>query len=147
MSTLPIQVRLTRHFPASPERVFDAWLDPASLGRWMFGPDVRDEEIVRIELDARPGGRFSFFVRRKGLEIDHVGQYVEIDRPRRLVFTWGIRGESDDIPSRVAVDVAPTPGGCELTLTHDMAPEWAAYADRTRSGWTTILAALEKALV
>jgi uncharacterized protein YndB with AHSA1/START domain len=139
MPTLPIQVRLTRHLPSTPERVFDAWLDPDWLRRWMFGPDVRDEQIVRLERDARPGGRFSFLVRRGDVDVDHVGEYVEIDRPRRLVFTWGIRGASDDIPSRVSVDFAAADGGCHLTLTHEMAQEWADYVDRTRSGWTTML--------
>jgi uncharacterized protein YndB with AHSA1/START domain len=146
MPTLPIQVRLTRQLPATPERVFDAWLDPEWLGRWMFGPDVRDERIVRLELDARPGGRFSFFVRRGDIDVDHVGEYFEIDRPRRLVFTWGIRGESDDVPSRVSIDIAAAAGGCDLALTHEMAQEWAPYADRTRSGWTTMLDKLARVL-
>lgn len=87
MST-PVSVRVIRRFRASAERVFDAWLDPATIGRWMFGPAVRDEEVVRLAVDPRPGGRFSFVVRRQGAETDHVGEYFAIDRPRRLVFSW-----------------------------------------------------------
>lgn len=90
MSTAPrINVRVTRRYTAPPERVFDAWLDAEMIGKWMFGPALRDEEIVRLSLDARVGGSFSFVVRRQGEEIDHMGEYLEIDRPRRLVFTWG----------------------------------------------------------
>jgi len=44
-----VSARVTRHFTASPERVFDAWLDPHMLGTWMFGPCVT--------LDVRAGGR------------------------------------------------------------------------------------------
>ena len=138
-------VRVTRRFDASPERVFDAWLVPALIGRFMFGPALRDEEVLRIELDARVGGAFSFLVRRQGTEIDHVGHYLEIDRPRRLAFTWGIAGESTD-ESRVTIDIAPIDGGCELSLVHVMDPRWADFADRVRSGWTTMLDALSRTL-
>jgi uncharacterized protein YndB with AHSA1/START domain len=141
----PVSVRVTRRYAASAERVFDAWLDPAMIGRWMFGPALREEEVLRIQVDARVGGGFSFLVRRDGEEIDHVGTYREIDRPRRLVFTWGIEGESRD-ESQVAIDVAPLESGCELTLTHEMDPKWAEYADRTRAGWTKMLEALGRAL-
>ena len=141
----PVSVRVTRRYAASAERVFDAWLDPAMIGRWMFGPAIRDEEVLRLQVDARVGGGFSFLVRRGGQEIDHVGTYREIDRPRRLVFSWGIEGESRD-ESRVVIEIAPLESGCELTLTHEMDPKWAEYAARTEAGWTRMLEALDRAL-
>lgn len=134
----PIEVRVTRRFSASPERVFDAWLDAEIMQKWMFGPAVRDEEIVRLAIDARVDGKFSFLVRRQGVEFDHVGRYLEIDRPRRLAFTWGIAGESVD-ESRVVIEIVPEGGGCELTLTHAMDPKWAEYAERTTAGWSKML--------
>ncbi|MGH9720705.1 MAG: SRPBCC family protein [Bryobacteraceae bacterium] len=36
MTKQQVNVRVTRHFDASPERVFDAWLDPEMIGKWMF---------------------------------------------------------------------------------------------------------------
>lgn len=141
----PARVVVTRSFSASAEKVFDAWLDPAMIGCWMFGPALRDEEIVHIRLDARVGGAFSFKVRRAGEEIDHIGSYREIARPHRLVFTWGIAGQSQD-ESVVIVVIAPRGTGCELTLTHEMQPQWAEYAGRVEQGWTTMLAALGKIL-
>lgn len=141
----PVEVRVTQAFDASPERVFDAWLDPAMLGRWMFGPRVREEEIVRLTLDADVGGRFSFVVRRGEEVIDHVGEYLEIDRPRRLVFTWGIAGVSVD-ESRVTINISPRDRGCELALTHELDADWADYADRTREGWSMMVAMLGKLL-
>lgn len=141
----PITVRVQRAYPHAPERVFDAWLDPSVLGRWMFGPSIRDEEIVRLSVDPRVGGMFSFVVRRQGAEIDHVGQYLEIDRPARLVFTWGV---AEDLPetSRVTIDIAARDGGCDLTLTHTMDAKWADYAARTESGWQMMLSALDRAM-
>lgn len=146
MSTgTPVAVRITRRFAASAERVFDAWLDPALIGRWMFGPALRDEEVLRIRTDARVGGSFSFLVRRDGQEIDHVGTYRVIERPHRLVFTWGIAGQSDG-ESQVTIEVVPSETGCELTLIHEMHPRWAEYAGRTQAGWARMLDALSAAL-
>ena len=87
-SEASVQVRVTHDYTASAERVFDAWLDPKMLAKFAFGPQLRDEEIVHLKVDARVGGRFSFLVRRQGAEIDHVGQYFDLERPRRLSFSW-----------------------------------------------------------
>src|SRR5262245_58891400 len=84
----PVRVQVHRAYSASPERVFDAWLDPKLIAKFMFGPQLRDEEILHLKVDARVGGSFSFLVRRQGQEIDHVGQYFELAPPRRLSFSW-----------------------------------------------------------
>ena len=144
-ATPNVKVSVTRHFDASPERVFDAWLDPEMIGKWMFGPALREEEVLRIVADARVGGSFSFLVRRQGQEIDHVGKYREIDRPRRLIFTWGIAGESED-ESLVIIEIVPQETGAELTLTHEMDAKWADYASRTEAGWSKMLEALAATL-
>lgn len=133
-----LQVLVTRHFAVSPEQIFDAWLTPDLIGSWMFGPALREEEVLRIETDARVGGTFSFVVRRGDAEIDHIGQYLELDRPRRLVFTWAVAPDPID-SSRVQVNILPLESGCELTLTHELSPEWADYADRTKEAWSKML--------
>jgi len=145
MNTAPnIHVQVKQQFHASPERVFDSWLDPERIRNWMFGPALREEEIIRISIDPRVGGAFSFLVRRQGNEIDHIGNYLEIDRPRRLVFTWGIAPDPPE--SRVVVEIVPLNSGCELTLVHEIDQKWADYADRTQEGWTKMLGVLNKTL-
>ena len=141
----PVKAVATKHFTASAERVFDAWLDPDWLGRWMFGPNVRDERIVRLGLEPRVGGKYSFVVNRAGTEVDHVGEYLELARPRRLVFTWGTR---DSLPatSRVTVEITPLDGACELTLTHEMGPDWTAFAERAAAAWRKMLDVLAGAV-
>lgn len=141
----PVQAVVVRRFPQSAARVFDAWLDPAFLGRWMFGPRVRDEKIVSLTLDARVGGQYSFVVDRHGDEVDHVGEYLEIDRPRRLVFTWATR---DTLPetSRVVVEITSLEEGCELKLTHEMGADWVEYIDAAAGSWHRMLDALDIAL-
>jgi uncharacterized protein YndB with AHSA1/START domain len=77
--------------------------------------------------------------------VEHFGEYLEIDRPRRLVFTFSVdRHEPDG--DRVAIDIVPLETGCELTLTHEMKPEWAEYADRTEQGWTGMIDGLARVL-
>ena len=138
----PIEVRATHYFEAPPERVFDAWLVPRTLGQWMFGPRVREENVVRLDVDPRVGGSFSLKVERNGAIIDHVGEYLEIERPHRLVFTWAVKGESDDAPSQVRIDIAASSSGCVLTLVHTMDAKWADYAQRAQGAWNTMLDAL-----
>jgi len=128
---------VSRRFGASPERVFDAWLDPARARRFLF--TTAESEVVVCEIDARVGGRFNIIDRREGQDdIVHVGEYLEIDRPRRLVFTFGVP-QFDPTMTRVTLDIRPDGAGCELLLTHDDVPE--EWVEQDREGWTMILAA------
>lgn len=127
-------LRITRHYDFPAERVFDAWLDPAIARRWLFATPTG--EMVRAEIDARVGGTFTF-IRRDGEEVEHVGSYLAIDRPHRLVFTFGVPKYSPDMTT-VTIEITPAPkGGCDLVLTHEGVP--ADWADRTSEGWAMIL--------
>jgi uncharacterized protein YndB with AHSA1/START domain len=139
------EARACRRFDAPPARVYDAWLDAKLIGRWMFGPALRDEEVLRIAVDPRVGGSFSFVVRRQGQDLDHAGQYLELDRPRRLAFTWGMRSHSPET-ARVMVDIAPNGSGCDCAVTHELAPAWAAHAEKISGSWAKMLEALAKTL-
>ena len=137
----PVEVRVTRRLDASPERVFDAWLDSRSAGKWLFA--TPEGQMVRVEIDPRAGGRFVFVDRRNGEDIEHTGAYLEIDRPRRLAFIFAVPKFSTE-STRVSIDLAPMDSGCELTLVHEgVIPE---YASRTETGWTAILDGLAAAL-
>lgn len=140
-----IVVKVIQKFSASAERAFDAWLNPEMIGTWMFGKVLRDEKVIHIKLDPKVGGKFSFLVNRQGEEIDHVGTYREIVRPKRLVFTWGIAGFSDDEDESVVfIDIVPNKNGCELTLSHELDVKWAEYSDRAKEGWTKMIGELVK---
>jgi len=136
-----ISVRVTHRFRQPAERVFDAWLDPAKAARFLFHTPAG--EMIRAEIDPRVGGRFVFVDRRNGVDIAHRGEYIEIDKPRRLVFDFAVTGY-EDMLTRVTVAIAPQAEGCELTLTHDGV--LADFADRTEAGWTMILDTLASTL-
>ena len=139
----PVVVRVTRRFAASAERVFDAFLDPEKAGRFMFA--TATGQMVRAEADPRVGGRYLFVDRRPDGDAEHFGEYLEIDRPRRLVITFSVDRSSTEA-DRVAIDIVPLETGCELTLTHEMKPEWAEYADRTEAGWNGMIEGLARTL-
>ncbi|HKB57419.1 MAG TPA: SRPBCC family protein [Lacunisphaera sp.] len=141
----PVKAVVIHRFAVPAERVYDAWLDPEWIGRWMFGPSVRDERIVRLGVEPRTGGKFSFVVDRQGVEINHVGEYLELDRPGLLVFTWATR---DSLPgtSRVIAEILPRDDGCELTLTHVMGADRAAFVDKAAGSWRQMFGALAGAL-
>ena len=78
-------VRIERTFRAQPHAVFNAWIAPDVIRKWLFvGPD---SEIARVEIDARPGGRFSILERGTLGDVDHFGEYNIIARPTKLGFT------------------------------------------------------------
>jgi uncharacterized protein YndB with AHSA1/START domain len=134
-------IQITRSIAATPERVFDAWLDPEMARRFLFATPTG--ELVRVEIDGRVGGQFTIVRREHDRDIEHVGEYLTIDRPRKLVFTFGVPAFSAQF-TEVTVEVEPAAGGCTLTLTHEGVPsEW---VERTRDGWGGILTGLDAAL-
>lgn len=136
-----VTVRVTKRFSASAERVFDAWFDRDKVYKWLFA--TKTGRMVRVEIDARVGGSFLIVDRRDGEDVEHVGEYLEIERPQRLVFTFRVPKYSQE-NTRVTVDIVPVGSGCELTLTHEgVLPD---YASRTENGWTGILEGLAETL-
>jgi len=121
--------------------VFDAWLDPDTARKFLF--TAPGGVIVRIEIEPRVGGRFLIVDRRADQDIEHVGAYLDIDRPQRLMFSFAVPAFSEQ-STNVTVDIAQDEAGSALTLTHEgVLPEW---VEQTRAGWTMILEGLAKAL-
>ena len=144
----PVVIRVSHRYSTPAERVFDAWLTPNQAARFLFR--TRTGNVMQCEIQPEVGGGFTVIDRRPAAEGDesvfdvvHMGKYLEIDRPRRLVFTWGIAGFSVD-ETDVTVEIVPLESGCELTLTHRKV--WSEYAERTQSGWTTMVEALAREL-
>jgi uncharacterized protein YndB with AHSA1/START domain len=113
-------LEIERLIPAPPERVFEYWTEPELLARW-FGPEGSD--IPAITHDVRPGGKWRTTMRSPDGKLRTVsGIYNLIDRPRRLVFTWGwddeegLRGHQTE----VTVTLEPTPGGTRLKLVQQL---------------------------
>ena len=147
--TSKVAAKVTHRFKATAERVYDAWLNPAQVRLWMtaalkgFG---LSGDIQRIEIDARVGGKFFFSDLRDGTEARHWGTYLELDRPRKIAFTW-IVDESDEAnPSVVTLTIDAESDGCVATIVHEMDAKWIEYIAQTEKGWAAMLQEIDKLL-
>jgi uncharacterized protein YndB with AHSA1/START domain len=125
-----------REIPGPIDAVFDAWLDAATMARWMTpAPDIS----VDAASDPVVGGRFRVVMKGRGREITHLGEYLVIERPTRLVFTWQSGPAGDTI---VAVDfTSVTDQRTLVTLTHERFAT-GEQRDLHRGGWTALLETL-----
>jgi uncharacterized protein YndB with AHSA1/START domain len=134
--TAPVSIRVAQAFRQPREQVFDAFLDPARVGQWLFR--TPGGVMERTDYDPRPGGDFAIFERRGDDLARHFGRFVAITRPERIVFDFWV-DQAPDEKTRVTVDFEADGDGARAILSHDLAPAWADYADRTTAGWTLIL--------
>lgn len=81
------EIVMTREFDAPRTLVFDAWIKPELVRRWLLGPDGWSMPVC--EIDARPGGSYRFVWRHdsRGEEMGMGGRYLEVVRPERIVAT------------------------------------------------------------
>ena len=81
-----LTVNIDKIINAPIEKVFDAWLTPKMLSKFMKG--MPDKTNTDVEIDAREGGLFTFVMHVGDEKIPHTGKYLEISRPDKLVFSW-----------------------------------------------------------
>jgi uncharacterized protein YndB with AHSA1/START domain len=117
------------HIEADAELVFDYFTRPEALVRWMGD---------RAILEPRPGGEFTLFFGNRCVE----GRYIEVDRPRRLVISWGRRGSRAMPPfsSTLEVAFAREGNGTRVSIVHRGLPK--SEARRHALGWRHYLARL-----
>ena len=133
----PAAVIVRRTIAASPEVLFDAWLDPIALATWMR-PGSTHSTVATV--DARVGGRYEIVMHIDSGTVPHRGEYRAIERPRRLTFTW----ESPHTGGRatlVTVDFVARDARTEIIITHEQLPEEKMQGHT--NGWTSALEKLE----
>lgn len=132
-----LSVVVSRVFAAPAERVFEAWLDPETLSKFMTpGPGMT---VPKATADPTVGGRFEIVMQAGDQQIPHAGTYKEISRHSRLAFTWESPFSEPD--SVVTLDFEEVDGGVQLTLTHVKFPSQESR-DNHEGGWTHILECL-----
>ena len=129
-------VRMNRQVSATPERIFDAWLNADEVRTFLFAGRIG--AAITAEVDARVGGRFRIVRHWDGEDVEYSGHYLEIDRPYRLVFSLFIEkyAQRDD---RVIVEFAPVEGQSLIVLTHEFSLRNLAERSRIQCGWTRAL--------
>jgi uncharacterized protein YndB with AHSA1/START domain len=133
-------VTVRREIAAPADDLFDAWLDAQSLGTWLRPSGIRE---TRAETDPRVGGTFRIVMVDDESSMEHTGTYREIDRPRRLVFTWSSPATRfrDSI---VTVTFEPSSDGSTVIEINQIGlPDEEARAGHD-AGWSDALRELER---
>lgn len=139
----PAAAVVRRLLPAPPDVVYDEWLDPEGMTEWMCPAPARPTDI---SLDPRVGGRIRIEIDDEGFLLSITGEYLQLERPRRLSFTWtSSTWGSEDRASVVTVVLEPH-GEEEtlMTIRHAQLPP--GVLDAHEAGWSLIAAQLESRL-
>jgi len=128
-------LEIRRRLKGGAEQIFDLWTKPDLMVRWMSPfPGAVD---CKASSDLRPGGTFSLVMSSAEASREVFGTYVEIDRPRKLVFTW-IGPLTNNVNTLVTVELDPQGDETDLVLTHQRLPTSAIVEGHTK-GWGIIL--------
>ena len=132
-----------RVLPAPPDVVFDEWLDPVGMTEWMC---PRPARAVKIVLDPSVGGSLRIDIEDSGTSVYVTGQFIELDRPRRLRFSWSCSAWADpSVQSEVTVILEHHGADRTLmTIEHEQLPP--GQVDPHQHGWEAIAAQLGGAL-
>jgi uncharacterized protein YndB with AHSA1/START domain len=150
MAGQPTAVRLERTIPASPARVYRAWLDPGLLVRWMAPGSYA---LIRAEVDERVGGHYRIWhADPAGTEVGGFDcELAELVPDQRIVFRWGFVGPQRRggpvFDSLLTVTLREAPGDATvLTLVHERLEDLAAaqpdVAQNVGPGWEDVLGQL-----
>jgi uncharacterized protein YndB with AHSA1/START domain len=131
----------TRRFEVPCDELFDSWVNPSILTKWFF--TTATSELHRAEFEPWEGGNWTVVDRREGEYFAATGQYLQIDRPHRLMFTFGMLQLSAEFV-HVVVNIARAAAGSELTLTHEYLP-WMGTRSPER-GWHAMFDVLARYL-
>ncbi|MBV1884341.1 MAG: SRPBCC domain-containing protein [Pseudomonadales bacterium] len=137
-----LSITIEKRIEAPIDKVFDAWLNPITLAKFMQpAPDMPDSPTTT---DARVGGRFEIIMHVGENQIPHRGEYLEIDRPHKLSFTWESPASLDDSVVTLSFSAVENKA-TNIVLTH------VKFIDEERrsnheGGWSRILTGLNHIL-
>jgi uncharacterized protein YndB with AHSA1/START domain/DNA-binding MarR family transcriptional regulator len=126
---------------AAPDRVFAAWCDQRTARKFLC---VGDPDQGEARIDARVGGEIFVVMAERATRILHRGEFLVVDPPRRLMFTWLSQPTALRL-TVVAVEFEAQGRGTRVSLRHEGFTD-ADTAQAHAGGWNGILQALGKAV-
>ena len=135
---------ITRTFAAPPEAVFDAWVTPATFAAW-WGGSAAEVPLDSVSLDVRPGGAWkATMVLDPDLQFHWRGEYLEIDRPNKLVLTTTF--QPGDARELLTVVLTAVDGGTEMRFSQTGGNLSAEEYEGTTVGWRAVFDAMDTTL-
>ncbi|TDL31736.1 SRPBCC domain-containing protein [Jeotgalibacillus sp. S-D1] len=144
---------MKREFDVKAERVFDAWLNPAMMKKWLFTLEGTNKVAQN---DPQVGGTWEIVDHREGKDYRAVGEYLIIDPPNKLVFTFKMP-QFSELADTITVELRDVDTGCEMTFTHlihvDTEENWTKadiekalgeHHDQTEHGWNLMFMGLKE---
>jgi uncharacterized protein YndB with AHSA1/START domain len=126
--TTRLEVRRTLPYPS--DRVWRALTDPSALAAWFWPKRF----ATTAEIDLRIGGRYRIDGLAAGMAVS--GEYIAVEEPRRLVFTWQWDGEPDK--TLVTIELTAHEQATDIVISHEQFSD-----DATRhshgQGWADCL--------
>lgn len=131
-------MRTARVIQTSPEILYRLFTDSATQKDWR-GRTARGA-ISACEIDAQVGGRFRHVMWIKDLEQEASGQFLEVSRPHRLVFTWTwTAGDTEVRDTIVTIEFTDLKdGSCRVSATQQKLPSRHAVAAQAAL-WSNVL--------
>jgi uncharacterized protein YndB with AHSA1/START domain len=131
-------LQIQRTIQASPERVFDAWVDPLQMVKWWGPKGVR---CLSADVDLRVGGQYRIENELPDGSVLWIsGEFEKIARPHLLRYTWQV-GSGVTAVEQVTVRFDPGDGGTTVTVLHQRIPG-KALRDQHEQGWDGCLSGL-----
>jgi len=149
----PSSFSISKTINGNAQRVFDHWLIPVFLEKWMFGTHTGHDKIVSLENTVRRGGDFCYQVSKGQKSTLIQGSYQELDIPSRISFTWLEAAEKQDSGSldeqaetcTCTANFEETDGKTRLKLQFKVPAALADAKDAIKSQWTERCNALSTA--
>ena len=106
-------LNMKRKFDVPAEKVFEAWTLAEILKKWMFTMEHTNKVA---KSDPRVGGTWEIVDHRNGKEYRAIGEYIVVEPPTKLVFTFKMP-QFSDLEDDITVEIQPLESGCEMIFT------------------------------
>lgn len=151
--TSTIVLTMARRINASEEAVFSAWVEPELMKKWFFTMESTNKVAAN---DLRVDGTWEIVDHREGTDYRAIGEYVEINRPNKLVFTFKMP-QFNDLEDHIIVAISPVGDACEMTFkqeiivpheegwsAEDIENAMAEYSSQSEEGWSQMFDGLKQ---
>jgi uncharacterized protein YndB with AHSA1/START domain len=138
-----IDLEFHRQIPASPDEVYDVWIDPTCPGGPWFSPQDEHRTSKTI-LDAKVDGLFYHRVNAGGQAWTHYGRFIKLERGKVAEHTW-VCEATKGRETVVTTTFEARDGGTFVTIVHAGVPDDEEGRSQ-KAGWSWILGALADAM-